>query len=132
MSVTKLHPDLDCVVLNSGIQRGFNFADTSSIDLSLVETEFKTNYLSYIHLVTAFLPFLLGKSTESSLIFISSGLAIVPLLRCPNYCATKAALHSFIMVLREQLKGRPVKVIEVLPPAVQSMSSLGTVANQQD
>lgn len=43
-------------------------------------------------------------------------------MRCPNYCASKAALHHFILVLREQLKGGPgnVKVIEIFPPAVQT------------
>lgn len=43
-------------------------------------------------------------------------------MRCPNYCASKAALHHFILVLREQLKAGPgnVKVIEIFPPAVQT------------
>lgn len=44
------------------------------------------------------------------------------MIRCPNYCASKAALHHFILVLREQLKGGPgnIQVIEIFPPAVQS------------
>jgi len=41
--------------------------------------------------------------------------------RCGNYCASKAALHHWILVLREQLRGSKVKVIELFPPAVQSM-----------
>lgn len=45
---------------------------------------------------------------------------MVPLLRCPNYCASKAALHHWLLVLREQLKETNVKVIEIFPPAVQS------------
>lgn len=55
---------------------------------------------------------------------MSSGLALVPLVRCPNYSATKAALHHWILCLREQLKGSKVKVVEMLPPAVQSMAPL--------
>lgn len=47
---------------------------------------------------------------------------MVPILRCFNYCATKAALHAFILVLREQLRGSKIKVVEIFPPAVQSMS----------
>ncbi|KAL9619517.1 MAG: hypothetical protein Q9160_005880 [Pyrenula sp. 1 TL-2023] len=42
------------------------------------------------------------------------------MVRAPNYSASKAALHSFILVLREQLKGSKVKVIEIYPPAVQT------------
>lgn len=43
-------------------------------------------------------------------------------MRCPNYCASKAALHHFILVLREQLKNGPgnISVIEIFPPAVQT------------
>jgi len=51
----------------------------------------------------------------------TSGLALVPLLRCANYCASKAALHHYILCLREQLKGSNVSVVELFPPAVQSM-----------
>jgi len=52
--------------------------------------------------------------------YTTSGLALVPLPRCPNYCATKAALHQFILALRRQLTGSNVKVVELFPPAVQT------------
>lgn len=54
---------------------------------------------------------------------MSSGLGLVPMLRCPNYCATKAALHHLVLVLREQLKESKIKIVEIFPPAVQSMLS---------
>jgi short-subunit dehydrogenase involved in D-alanine esterification of teichoic acids len=43
--------------------------------------------------------------------YTTSGLALIPVPRCPNYCATKAALHQFILALRRQLEGSSVKVI---------------------
>jgi uncharacterized oxidoreductase len=49
---------------------------------------------------------------------VTSGLSFVPLANVPVYCATKAALHSFTMSLRWQLKDTPVEVIEIVPPAV--------------
>jgi short-subunit dehydrogenase involved in D-alanine esterification of teichoic acids len=98
--------------------------------LSVVGEELTTNYLSHIHLIVAFLPFLQAQSSPTSLIFTTSGLALVPIARCPNYCASKAAMHHLILTLREQLDGSNVKVIEILPPAVQT--ELHDKKNQPD
>jgi short-subunit dehydrogenase involved in D-alanine esterification of teichoic acids len=121
-TVTSKHPDLDSVFLNAGIQRGFDFSKPDTVDLCVLELEFKTNYLSYMHLTTAFIPFLQKQEKETSFIYTTSGLALLPLPRCPNYCASKAALHHMILVLREQLRAGPgnIKVIEIFPPAVQT------------
>ncbi|KAF2130551.1 NAD(P)-binding protein [Dothidotthia symphoricarpi CBS 119687] len=120
--VTKKHPDLDSVFLNSGMQRSFDFSKPETVDLDLLELEFKTNYLSYMYFTKAFIPFFQNQSGETSLIYTTSGLALLPLPRCPNYCASKAALHHMILSLREQLKQGPgnIKVIEIFPPAVQT------------
>ncbi|MCJ1471449.1 hypothetical protein MMC13_000088 [Lambiella insularis] len=119
-NITKSYPDLDCVLMNSGIQRELDFSNPESVDLSLIETEFVTNYLAFLALTKAFLPFLMSKAEESSVIFTTSGLALIPMMRCANYCASKAALHHWILVLREQLKDTKIKVVELLPPAVQT------------
>lgn len=49
-------------------------------------------------------------------------MALVPMMRCPNYGASKAALHHFILALRTQLQDGPgdVRVVEIYPPAVQT------------
>lgn len=52
------------------------------------------------------------------IINVSSGLAFVPMARFPVYCATKAAVHSWTMSLRRQVRGAGVKVIEIIPPWV--------------
>ncbi|CAI6313843.1 unnamed protein product [Periconia digitata] len=121
-SVTAKHPDVDAVIINSGIQRGFDFTKPETVDLSLFDLEFQTNYTAYIHLTRAFLPHLQKQDKETALVYTSSGLALVPLLRCPGYSATKAALHHFILALREQLKrgDSKVKIVEIYPPAVQT------------
>ena len=67
-SISKSHPDLDCIILNSGIQRGVDFSKPESIDIAEISTEFTTNYLSYVALTTAFLPFLQGRKDGSALI----------------------------------------------------------------
>ncbi|TKA69082.1 hypothetical protein B0A49_06622 [Cryomyces minteri] len=104
-----------------GIQCGFDFTKATSIDLSILGEELTTNYLSFIHLTVAFLPHLQKQKNETALIHTTSGLGLVPMVRCAKYCATKAALHHFILVLRGQMSDGPsnVKVIEIFPPAVQ-------------
>ncbi|KAI8630029.1 short chain dehydrogenase [Xylariaceae sp. FL1651] len=123
--ITKNYPSLDCVVLNAGVQHTLNFARPSEINLPLVQKELNTNYMSYISLTAAFLPHLQARAPiPSTLIAVSSGLALVPLPRCANYCATKAALHSLMWSMRAQLAHDPsskhIKVIEIVPPAVQT------------
>lgn len=122
--VTSEHPDIDAIILNSGIQRSFNFAKPETVDLSMVQEELTTNYTSIIHLTMAFLPFLQAQKTATHLVYISATLGIIPtVIRTGGYNASKAALHHWILVFREQLKQQPdnkVKVVEVFPPAVQT------------
>jgi short-subunit dehydrogenase involved in D-alanine esterification of teichoic acids len=47
---------------------------------------------------------------------ISSGLSIYPAAGVPDYCATKAALHSLSISLAVQLKSKNVHVVEIIPP----------------
>lgn len=41
------------------------------------------------------------------MILVTSGLALVPLARCANYCSTKSALHHFGLSLRSQMQSSP-------------------------
>jgi short-subunit dehydrogenase involved in D-alanine esterification of teichoic acids len=110
-NVIGTHDDLDCIVLNSGIQRKVDFSKPEEVDLDVVNEEFVTNYLSQVAITKAFLPFLMKKSNETALVYTSSGLSLVPILRCMNYCASKAALHHFVLSLRVQLRTTKVKVV---------------------
>lgn len=126
-SVLTNHPDIDCVVVNAGIQRAFDFTKPESVDLNEVGLETTTNYTSAVHLTTAFLPHLKSLDRPGHIVYISATLGLIPfLIRTPIYNATKAALHSFIMAVRQQLKEDPaesyknVHLVEVFPPAVQT------------
>ncbi|KIW72410.1 hypothetical protein PV04_00606 [Phialophora macrospora] len=122
-NVTTTHPDVDCVILNSGIQRKTDFSDPDSIDVDVLNLEITTNYISHLALTKAFLPLFQknGKEgKESAFVYVTSTLAMVPITRCANYCASKAAAHQFVLCLREQLKGSNIKVVELYPPAVQT------------
>lgn len=110
-------PGLNCVFNNSGVQKRHDFAAGKPIDDTLLVEEIHTNLLGLVRMSVEFLPHL--KSRQGAVLLnVSSGLAFVPLAVYPVYCATKAAVHSFTLSLRHQLKGSTVKVIELIPPYV--------------
>jgi uncharacterized oxidoreductase len=110
-------PELNCVVNNAGVQRAHDFSAAGGLDEAALREEVETNLLGLARVCAAFLPHLRSQP-EATLINISSGLAFVPLARVPVYCATKAAVHSFSVSLRHQLKHTSVRVIELIPPYV--------------
>ncbi|CAG8022040.1 unnamed protein product [Penicillium salamii] len=116
------NPDLDCIFVNSGIQRPFDFSKPETVDVDIFDQELITNYTSAVRLTKAFLPHLQSLDVQTAIAFTTSQMALVPMMRCPNYGASKAALHHFILALRTQLQdGRGnVKVLEIYPPAVQT------------
>ena len=67
-SIIKSYPELECVFINSGMQRGLDFLKPESVDMEVGREEFVTNYLSYLALTKAFLPFLQGKEHESAIV----------------------------------------------------------------
>ncbi|KAJ5108367.1 hypothetical protein N7456_005042 [Penicillium angulare] len=116
------HPDLDCVFINPGIQRPFDFSKPDTVDLDIFDEELITNYTSAVRLSKAFIPHLQSLEKQTALVFTTSQMALVPMMRCPNYGASKAALHHFILAIRTQLQDGPgnIKVLEIYPPAVQT------------
>lgn len=109
--------DLNILINNAGIQRKIDLKVGIEEFLKNDHNEIDINLKSQIYLAVRFTP-TLAKQKESAIINISSGLGFVPMVMFPIYSATKAAIHSFTMSLRQQLKDTPVKVFEVIPPTV--------------
>jgi NADP-dependent 3-hydroxy acid dehydrogenase YdfG len=95
-------PTLNGLVNNAGIQRPEDLR-TQGEDLTTMEAMVTTNLLGPIRLTAALLP-LLRRQPRSTVINVTSALAFVPGSGVPTYSATKAAMHSYTMSLREQLK----------------------------
>jgi uncharacterized oxidoreductase len=108
--------NLNILVNNAGIQREVDFTK-GIFELMKGENEIEINLEAPIYLSALFIPHLMNQK-EAAIINVSSGLAFIPMAIVPVYCATKAAMHSFSLSLRQQLSKTVVKVYEVIPPIV--------------
>ncbi len=107
---------IDVLINNAAICNSYNFYQ-NNVSFEEIEQEIITNISSPIKLTKLFLP-LLEKSTETAIVNITSGVAYLPMPNLPVYSATKAALQSFTLSIRESLKTTNIKVFEALPPLV--------------
>jgi uncharacterized oxidoreductase len=125
--VVSRHPELNVMIAMAGIMtpedvRGPDFLATAE---RLVET----NISGPLRLIAAFLSQLESRP-DSTLLTVSSGLAHVPLAPFPTYNGTKAFIHRFSESIRLQLAGTSVKVVELVPPAVQTELVPGNSQNE--
>jgi uncharacterized oxidoreductase len=109
-------PKLNVVMTNAGVMTYRNLAVDG--DLVALTQEIDINLSGPIRLISALIEQL--KANKGTIINVSSGLAFVPLQAAPIYCATKAAMHSYTITLRQQLQDHEVEVIELMPPAVKT------------
>ncbi len=116
--VTKEFPNLNILVNNAGIMKTINL-HTAGDDLQDLTKEIDINLNGPIRMVKKFLPHLKTKQA-AAIMNVTSGLAFVPLPTSPVYCSTKAALHSFTLSLRVQLKNTKIQVFELAPPATET------------
>lgn len=121
---------INVLVNNAGIQRSIDLSRGDE-DLLKNDDEIEINLKAQIYLSALFIP-MLKEHNESAIINVSSGLAFVPMSRFPIYCATKAAMHSFSMSLRHQLKETRISVFEVIPPTVHDTELKGRPINKTD
>ena len=104
--VARRFPSLNVLVNNVGIQRTIDFRKGVR-DLASVDAELLTNLTAPIHLSALLIPHL-RKQPRAAILNISSGLAFTPVAAVPVYSATKAAIHSFSLSLRHQLRDTTV------------------------
>ncbi|MCM3698644.1 SDR family oxidoreductase [Paenibacillus macerans] len=110
-------PDLNVLINNAGIIQPDDAAGV--IDEDVLVSTVATNLLGPIRLTSALIDHLKSKE-EAVVINTTSILGFVPLAATAVYSATKAALHTYTLSQRYLLKDTSVKVIEIVPPWVQS------------
>jgi Short-chain dehydrogenase involved in D-alanine esterification of lipoteichoic acid and wall teichoic acid (D-alanine transfer protein) len=110
-------PSFNVLINNAGIQQLLFLKKPNST--AAIYNEVATNLIAPIHLTNLAIPYL-SRQKEAAIVNVTSGLAFVPLVIAPVYCATKAALHSFCLSSRHQLRDTSVKVFEIIPPIVET------------
>jgi uncharacterized oxidoreductase len=111
-------PALNVLINNAGI--GSRHAPLlQPQDWASHRKELATNLGAPMHLSMLLGPHL-AASPFGAIVNVSSGLGFVPLAALPTYCLSKAALHSFSLSLRYQLKDTSLDVVEIIPPSVNS------------
>ncbi|WP_375583205.1 SDR family oxidoreductase [Cyclobacterium xiamenense] len=121
---------IDVLINNAGIMLLLDTGNEAN-DLTKQFAEIDINFNSPIRLVHYFLP-QLKKSKEAVIVNVSSGLAYVPFAQAPVYSATKSALHFWTRSIRLQLTPHHIKVVELLPPVVDTPLAQGADIAEDD
>jgi len=111
------YPALNVLVNMAGVMAPENLAEAP--DPSVIDRTIATNLVAPLQLTAALLPHL-KQQAKPIIMNVTSGLAFTPFALAATYCATKAAIHSWTVSLRYQLRGTPIEVLELAPPYVQT------------
>jgi uncharacterized oxidoreductase len=111
------YPALNVVVNNAGVQ----FADDvgQPLDEELVTSTIATNLLGPLRLNSALIAHL-RRQPVATIINVTSMLGYAPLATTALYSLSKAALRSYTLSLRYQLRDSSVTVVDLSPPYVES------------
>ncbi len=110
--IAENHGELNVLINNAGIQQRLSIAEEDFY--AKAKLEMAINIEAPIHLTALFQK--LEKLT--TVMNVTSGLAFVPMVSAPVYCATKSFLHSFNSSLFKLLGKRGIEVIEIIPPGL--------------
>ena len=106
----------DILINNAAIFRRVDLLrDDTPVDAWLEEVDI--NLSGVLRITHAFLPHLMKLQT-ATIINLTSPSSDIPMTAAPFYSATKAAIYSWTVSLRHQLRGTAIRVIELNPPAV--------------
>lgn len=114
MDIEKMHPDLNVVFNNAGIQYNYQITDTI-VPLAKVGREININFTAQVIFTHLLIPLIANKE-NGYIKNTTSALGAFPKTDGLVYSATKAAMRSFNQGLRFALKNTGIKVIEFIPP----------------
>jgi uncharacterized oxidoreductase len=114
--IARNHPSCNVLINNAAIVHRTDFRIDRDI-LSKTRDEIETNLFAPIALTKMMLS-VFEKHPQSMVVNVTTGLIYAPRAVYPIYNATKAGLHAFTQVLREQLKKTSITIVEAMMPVV--------------
>lgn len=115
--VSKSQSPFDIFVNNAGTMQSFDLTGADAV--RRLEAELALDLHAPIHLATALLPHLLRRP-EAAIVNVTTGLVYAPFGITPGYSAAKGGLHAFTRSLRWQTRQSRLKVLELMPPTVET------------
>lgn len=116
-------PDLSVVIHSAGVQYEDEWLTTPDGPARIAQ-EIAVNLTSPLQLTRELLP-VLCQQPDAAVVFVTSALIYAAKRSAPVYCGTKAALHQTAMALRYQLAGTSVRMVELIPPLVDTPMTAG-------
>jgi uncharacterized oxidoreductase len=111
------YPRLNMLLNNAGLMAEDNAGGETDDDI--LTAVINTNLLGTLRL-TSLLAEQLKSQSGSAILNMTSVMGFLPFFRAACYAATKAALHSYTISQRYAMRPHGVKVIEIVPPRVET------------
>jgi uncharacterized oxidoreductase len=118
---------LDILINNAGVAPDYELS--AETDLDACDRAIFLNFNAPVRLIALLMPVLRARP-HATVVNVTSGLAIAPRGGGPVYCATKAGLRSYTKAIRYQLKDSNIRVIEALPPVVETAMTQGRAGSK--
>lgn len=120
--ITNRFPNLNILVNNAGVYSIIDILDHNYI--ATLEKELATNLVAPMTLIQQLLP-IIEKQTDATIVNVTSGYVFIPSAQSSAYSASKTGLRATTQGLRFQLRHKPIRIVEVVPPAVDTQMNKG-------
>lgn len=118
---------LDVLFNNAGVVESWNIMK-KHIPSELIAQKISTNFTGPVLMIQHFLQQADSKR-DNLIVNITTEVALLPVPLLPLYSASKSGLHSFTLSLRIQLRGTTTRVVEIMPPAVETKMTTQDLTN---
>lgn len=121
-AIASRFPDLNVLVNNAGI---YSMTDIMHPDyIGTLENELSTNLVAPIALIQMLMA-VLEKQARATIVNVTTGYVFIPSAQASAYSASKIGLRAITQGLRFNLRKTSIRIVEVIPPAVNTQMNKG-------